>query len=364
MTIKELKPANDSRTPDSREAAAESQEVLSLERLASRQQAAMAKLKETNSALDTLLEETTSTVDECIAQSKKMTDEVKSQASEKAAAMLAEAQDEAETIISAADREGKTQSRAAMRKVGGLIEAARSSASHVPRPEREQLPLMTGEIWAALEASIEQALQSVLNDLDNMEQLETRSLEQEAKLSGGQGATKLALDDSRVDGDKEPGNKENALDALWQLGPTVPAIDPREAGRNRHQEISAQASVAGSDGLAMGGHIYSGNVTMVILLKNASETRYHLTPEQISHRIKNTPGGSVVGSVMQGKEYFIKAHFENPVSLYDLLDGVSEWEDFEHQSDKVKEYQKQHGSRLLPRHLKESKNAINSLVTL
>ena len=117
--------------------------------------------------------------------------------------------------------------------------------------------------------------------------------------------------------------------------------------------------------LFTGGHLYCGNVTMVILLNKASdENTYHLTPEQISRRILNTPGGSIVGSVMQSKQYSIKAHFETPVSFHDVLDGVPEWEDFEHQSEKVKEYQKQHGLRLLPRNLTESKNAIYILVTL
>ena len=178
MTVKDLKAANDSETPDSQDAVAESQEAPSLEELASRQQAAMAKLKETTSAFDTLLEETISAVDESISQSKKMTDEVRDQASEKAAAVMAEAQARAQTIVSEADREASAQDRAAMGKVSVLIEAARSSAGRVARPSREQLPMLTGEIWAALEASIEQSLRTVLKDLQN--------LEEETKLSEGQ----------------------------------------------------------------------------------------------------------------------------------------------------------------------------------
>ena len=389
MTIKDLKPANDSKTPDSREAAADSQEALSLEELASRQQAAMANLKETTSAFDKLLKETISAVDECITQSKKINDEVKNQASEKAAAMLTEVQAEAETIISAADREGKTQAQAAMRKVGGLIEAARSSAGRVARPERGQLPLLTGEIWAALEASIEQSLLTVLNDLENLEQLETRLLEQETKLSAGQegsqlksneadqdsarsghsdnstesrhsnglkaemddstsssesgpAETKPGVDDTQEDGDKEPSSQENGRDAFgrslppWDVGPVT--LTPE---------------------------LFTGNVTLVILLKKPSDqSTNHRTPEQISSQINNTPGGSVVGSGMQGKEYFITAHFENPVSLHEVLDGVASWEDFEHKSDKVKEYQKRYGPHILPRLLKESKDAKRILVTL
>ena len=133
---------------------------------------AIAKLKETASAFDTLLEETISAVDESITQSKKMTDEIKNQAAEKAAAVLAEAQAQAQKIISEAAREGRTQAASV------IIEAARSSAGRLARPDFEQLPLLTREIRAALETSIEQSLQSVLKDLHN--------LEQETKLSAGQ----------------------------------------------------------------------------------------------------------------------------------------------------------------------------------
>ena len=143
---------------------------MALEELASRQQAAMANLKQTASAFDTLLEETITAVDECITQSKKMTDEVKNQASEKAAAVLAEAQGQAQSMISAADREGKTQAQAAMRKIGGLIETARSSAGRIARPDWEQQPLLTGEIWAALQASTGVSFQSLLKDLQNLDE--------------------------------------------------------------------------------------------------------------------------------------------------------------------------------------------------
>ena len=154
--------------------------------------------------------------------------------------------------------------------------------------------------------------------------------------------TKPGVDDPQGDGDKEPGSTENGRDALgrtlppWAIGPMT--LTPR---------------------------LYTGNVTLVILLKKPSDqSTNHRTPEELSSQINNTPGGSVVGSGMQGKEYFIKAHFENPVSLHEVLDGVSDWEDFEHQSDKVKEYQKRYGPHILPRILKESKDARRILVTL
>ena len=381
MTVKDLKAASDSETPDSQDAVAESQEAPSLEELASRQQAEMAKLKETTSAFDTLLEETISAVDESISQSKKMTDEVRDQASEKAAAVMAEAQARAQTIVSEADREASAQDRAAMGKVSVLIEAARSSAGRVARPSREQLPMLTGEIWAALEASIEQSLRTVLKDLQNLEeetklsegqegpQVKSKEADQgfpragdsenhtesqhsngfKAEMDGsasssetGSFATKPDVDDSQGDGDKDPGNnaKRNGSDDLRQLRPTVQVIDAPEPGRNGEQEIPAQAGVNGSSGQAMRPRLYSGDITLVILLKMASDERTDiLTPEQMSRQIKNTPGGSVVDSGMLGKEYFIKARFETPVSLNEVLDGVSDWEDFEYQSQKVKEYQ-------------------------
>ena len=57
-----------------------------------------------------------------------------------------------------------------MTKVGELIEAARSSAGRVATPDSEEVSSLTGEIWTALEASIEQSFQSVLKDLENLEQ--------------------------------------------------------------------------------------------------------------------------------------------------------------------------------------------------
>ena len=180
MTIKDLKPANESGTPDSQEGVAESQKALSLEELADCQQVAMAKLKETTGAFDTLLQETIAAVDETIIESDKMAN---SQAAEIAAAVLAEAKAQAEKIISEAAREGRI---VAKRKVSDLIEAARSSAGRVARPDREQQPLLTGETWAALEASIGESFQSLLKDLqildeetipEDQEQPQTTSIE-------------------------------------------------------------------------------------------------------------------------------------------------------------------------------------------
>ena len=171
MTVKELKPAYDFWIPDSEEAVADSQKALTLGELASCQQAAMAKLKETTSAFDTLLEETITAVDECMSESDKVADEVNRQAAEKAAAVLAEAQAQANQIISEAAREGKMVAEMlAIRKVGDLIEAARSSAGRVARPDREQQPLLTGEIWAALESSIGVSFQSLLRDLQKLDE--------------------------------------------------------------------------------------------------------------------------------------------------------------------------------------------------
>jgi len=372
MAIKDLNRANGSGTPDPQEAASESREALSLSELASRQQAAMAQLKETTSAYDTLLEETVKAVDENIIQSKKMTDEVKNQAAVTAAVMLAEA----EKIISEADREGRTQAREAMRKVSDLIEAARSSAGRVARPDREQLPWLTGEIWTALEASIEQSLQSVLKDLQTLEQ-ETKLSEGQGGPQGesreadpdsatsehsenkselqhsngfkaemddsvassatGQGATKPGVDDSQGDGDKEPGSTEKRY-GMDTLLPIVRAT-----------------------------RFYKGNVILVMLLKKASwdeKPENPITPDQISRQIKNTPGGSVANSGMVGKEYFIEALFETPVSLAEVLDGVSDWEDFEDQGDRVKNYQRRALSVFPSTSSKESKDAKRILVTL
>ena len=405
MTVKDLKPANDSGTPDSPETVAESQEAPSLEELANRQQAAMAKLGEITSALDTLLEETISAVDESVAQSKKKADEIKNQAAEKAAAVLAEAQARAQKIISAAESEGKTQAWEAT----DLIEEARSSAGRLAKPDLERLPSLTGEIRAALEASIEQSLKSVLKDLQDLEQ-ETRLSEgpegpQAKSIEAGQDfatpghsennsglqhsngfkleiddsasssasgafATKPDVDNPQIDGDKDSNNNgnRNDIDDIRQMSPSAEVIDAPEAGHNGDREIPSQAGVDGSSDLAMKPGFYSGDITLVILLKKASDERTdHLTPEQISRQIKHTPGGSVVDSGMLGKEYFIKARFETLVSLDDVLDGVSDWEDFEHQSDKVKEYQNRAwavGASTSSKESKEFKDEKRILVTL
>ncbi len=201
MTVKDLKPANDSGTPDFHEAVAESQEVLSLEELASRQQAAMAKLKETTGAFDTLLEETITAVDESISELDMMADEVNSQAAEKAAAVLAEAQAQAEKIISEAAWEGRT---VAKRKVSDLIEAARSSAGRIARPDWEQQPLLTGEIWAALQASTRESFQSLLKDLQNLD---------EQTIPKDQEQPQTTSIEARPDGREADGNGEREIPA-------------------------------------------------------------------------------------------------------------------------------------------------------
>ncbi len=306
MTIKELSPTYGSGTLDPQEAQEESQKPLSLKDLANRQQAAMSKLTETTSAFDALLEETITAVDERVSQSQALAEEAKIQAAEKAAAVLSEAEARAQEIISGADREGRTQSETAMTKVGELIEAARSSAGRVATPDSEQVSSLTGEIWTALEASIEQSLQSVLMDLENLEQ---RSI--------------VA---------KVPQNAQGA--------PVEPGSEAADSERNGEWEIPAEGMDGGADDGPLEPGVYVGTVNLVILLKKASDKRIiHVTPEQICRQIKNTTGGSVLKSGIQGKDYFIAVNFETPIVLDQALAGVAEWEDFKDQSDKVKEYQ-------------------------
>ena len=196
IAVTDLQPANDLWIPDSQEGVAGSEKALTLEELASRQQAAMAKLKETTSAFDNLLEETTTAVDESISESDMMADEVNSQAAEKAAAVLAEAQAQAKRIISEGARESRM---VAKRKVRDLIEAARYSAGRVARPDWEQQPLLTGEIWAALEASIGESFQSLLKHLQNLEE-ETNPKDQEQTQTISMEAS---LDTPEADGNGE-----------------------------------------------------------------------------------------------------------------------------------------------------------------
>ena len=67
---------------------------------------------------------------------------------------------------------------------------------------------------------------------------------------------------------------------------------------------------------------------------------------------------------MLGKEFFIEAHFQTPVWLHEVLEGVSDWEDFEQQSDKVKEYQKRTCDAKPPACDIETKDGKRILVTL
>ena len=334
MTLKESRPADDSSNNEPQESKPGSQKPLSLEELAARQQAAMAKLQETANAFDTLLEETISAVDESIRQSQAMAEEIKNQSAEKAAALLAEAKARAQEIISQADIEGRTHSRMAKHKVEELIEAARSSAGKVAKQDSEQLPALTGEIWAALESSIEQSLQSLLNDLENLKQ-ETTLLE-----------------------DRETPMPKSMAAGFDQ--PEPEPIEEPEPEHNSEPETPAEATAEVSNRQTQAPGAYRGNVNLLILLKKASDQRTILiTPDQLSRQIKNTPGGSVVNAGMQGKEYFIAAQFAVPVSMDQVLAGVTEWEDFTSQSDKVKEYQKR--AYALE---KWSKDAARILVTL
>ena len=344
MTVKEFKPASDSGTSDAQGSDTGISNPLSLEELASRQQAAMVKLQDTTSELDALLEKTITAVDDSISQSKALAEEVRKRATEKSSTVLADAQAQAEQIISDADSEGLIQSRMAMTKVGQLIEEARSSAGQAAKPHSEQLPALTGEIWAALEASIEVSFQSLMQDLE--------ILEQESTLSKGQQALEEASEASGPETQEFERNGEpEAPDEIHgEIAGDVSEVNGVDVAENLN------AAGDGATGLAR----YQGNVNLLILLKKASDGRtIHITPDQLSRQIKNIPGGSVVNSGMQGKEYFIAAHFATPVSLHKVLAEVAEWEDFADQSDKVQEYQKRAWAKD-----KGHKDALRILVTL
>ena len=130
----------------------------------------MAKLQETASAFDTLLEE---------------------------------AKARAQEIVSAADNERRNQSRMAKHKVEELIKAARSSAGQVAKQDSEQLPALTGEIWTALEASIEPHLQTLLDDLENLKQ-ETELLDDRESPMPDPMATGLDEAESELIDETEP----------------------------------------------------------------------------------------------------------------------------------------------------------------
>ena len=133
-----------------------------------------------------------------------------------------------------------------------------------------------------------------------------------------------------------------------------------ESERNGKPEIPAETDDGDPQDQGVDLGRYQGNVNLLILLKKASDGRtIQITPDQLSRQIKNIPGGSVVNSGMQGKEYFIAAHFATPISLHKVLAEVAEWEDFADQSDKVKEYQKRAWAKD-----KGVKDALRILVTL
>ena len=352
MTVKEFKPASDSGPSDPQESELGASKALSLEELARRQQAAMAKLQDTSSELYALLEKTITAVDESISQSKAMAEEVRRRATEIVSVVLADAPARAEQIISDADSEGIIQSRMAMTKVDHLIEAARSSAGRVANPDSKQLPALTGEIWAALEASIEESFQSLMQDLEN--------LEQETTLSKGQQALEAASEAAGPETQEFERNGEpEATDET--ASETASEIADEIAGgvsEVHAVDVAENLNVAGDGAVDLAR--YQGNVNLLILLKKASDGRViHITPDQLSRQIKNIPGGSVVNSGMQGKEYFIAAHFATPVSLHKVLAEVAEWEDFADQSDKVKEYKKRAWAKD-----KGLKDAVRILVTL
>jgi len=325
-----------------------------LEELASRQQDALAKLQDTTSELDALLEKTISGVDESISQSKALAEEVKKRAVEKSSTVLADAQAHAEQIISDADSEGIIQSRMAMTKVDQLIEGARSSAGRVANPDPEQLPALTGEIWAALEASIEVSFQSLMQDLE--------ILEQETTLSKGQQALEEAPEASGPETQEfeRNGEPEDPAEIAGDVSEVHAVDDAEDVAVAEGVAVVGDVAVAEDVDGAVDHAKYQGNVNLLILLKKASDGRVvHITPDQLSRQIKNIPGGSVVNSGMQGKEYFIAAHFATPVSLHKVLAEVAEWEDFADQSDKVQEYQKRAWAKD-----KGHKDALRILVTL
>ena len=211
MRIKDFNSDGESDAPQPQGAAANSEPPLSLEELLNRQQAAMVHLSEANRAFDSILEDTIGAVDQSMTEWKKVADEVTSQASSKAVAVMAEAQTQVKTIMVEAESEGDN---AAMAKVSDLIEAARSTAGRIARPDQDELPSMTEEIWVALEASIEPYLQTLLNDVQNLEQETKESNDQEqllmASMSTGHTEEAVAETPETSGDDSQPGDSADS----------------------------------------------------------------------------------------------------------------------------------------------------------
>ena len=228
MTVKDINPATESGAPQAQGAASNSQTPHSLEELLNLQQAAMVHLSEANSAFDSILEETIGAVDQSMAEWKKMADEVKSQAASKAVAVMAQGQAQAKTIMIEAESEGNN---AAMTMVNDLIEAARSTAGRIARPDQDDLPFLTEEIWAALEASIEPYLQTMLNDLQNLEQETKESNDREQQMTS-MSAEDAGADTAEIDGDEsQPGDAADSPPEKVMMSTLRPSRANRDSMR-------------------------------------------------------------------------------------------------------------------------------------
>ncbi len=232
MTVKDFNPASESGTSQPPGAAANSETPVSLEELLNRQKAAMVHLSEANSAFDSILEETIGAVDQSMTEWKKVADEVKSQAASKAVAVMAEGQAQAKTIMIEAESDGNN---AAMTKVNDLIEDARSTAGRIARPDHEESPSLTEEIWAALEASIEPYLHTLLDDLGNLEQETKESNEQEQlrKTSVNAGDTEEAVADApeTSEDESQPGDAADSQPEKVMMSTLRPSRANRDSMR-------------------------------------------------------------------------------------------------------------------------------------
>jgi len=350
MTVKDFKPTQELSMPKPNEDLEGAPIVVSLKALVSRHKSTVETLLETTNAISAVLHETISASDETI----RLTRNIKEEAENQAAMMIFEAQGQGKQMIDEAERDCRN-----------LTQKTKA------------------DIQSTLKAAIQQAHQALLGDLENLEQPTTAQASEEEsprlefghRVNGHESqlleAAKAEPTDSEfltakhhepleplvsntdVDEDEGPGGEEirdEGVESLQQTTPIDQIDDTPETIAVGEEENSSQTELIGQDGPDMEPRLYTGHVELAIRPnKVKDEDSGNLRPFlQIAREIRDTSGATLIKCGLSGDQFLIDAHFGSPVSLDEVLAGVTDWEEVDDQEDKVNGFLKgKRGKRIL-----------------
>ena len=371
MIDNDFRPTQRFSMPEPNEDLEEPPIVVSLKKLVSRHKTSVETLRETTSAISAVLEETISASDGTI----RLASNIKEEAENRAAMMISEAQRQATQIIDEAERDCRNLTQKTMSDIHSTLEAAMQQTykgllGDPENPEQE----------TTAQASEEESPQPEFGDRVNghesrlLESAKAEPTDSESLSATRQEPLEPPVSSTDVDEDAGPRGEEildEGVESLQKTTPIDQENDTPETIAVDEEENSSQTGLIGDNGPEMEPSLYTGHVEMAIHPNKpnqlSSRLNNHLTPNLLSSRIRNTTGARIMesgGLRKLGDLYFIDVYFGSPVSLDEVLVGVTKWEEVNDQGDKVNVFLKRERGQKPHPDSEESSEKKRILVTL